>query len=406
MEDIWGAIKYFSYKLLLDVNEARRQAAEFRRQIKNEPTPSRRLIAVLYFSIFKVPRWVLASSVGATIVTLLGVWAGILGSVYSTEIGASWPLGSGTSPNPERVHQFYWFLIVFTILYITRKTLVESSLRRREEKLVTVLQTMPPAGTLFRFEQVFKVTSKAVHAGLEELSRYEGDEKKEYLEQLIRIVLQAILNLAHAFDGQPRCRYAANVMIFRASSDIGASEIDRITSITKFISNETDIYKLKGILELRTPLSTTTDDAESPQMDESLLEMALPVPKELVSQTNGLYNCLPGAPLAFMTLTGQIVEDTLDLWDWVSENCNLPPETADQIQQYFQSDIGQRIRSIFSYAILEAEGKPIGVINIHSDRPRLFNVSVERSEQFQALSVPLLQLLVICLTRLIPGEAQ
>ena len=107
-----------------------------------------------------------------------------------------------------------------------------------------------------------------------------------------------------------------------------------------------------------------------------------------------------------MTLSGQIVEDTLDLWDWVSANCNLPPETADQIQQYFQSTTGQRIRSIFSYAILNAAGKPIGVLNIHSDRPKLFNVSVERSEQFQALSVPLLQLLVNCLNVLIPGELE
>jgi len=140
-------------------------------------------------------------------VTLLGLLAGVLGSVYSADIGRAFPFSwiGGTVPWPPGL---FWGAAIFTALFFflrqgatdAARRESEENLGRRSDELVKLIRTLPPGGFLSTFQRLYWHCSDV----LTDVLNVPADELPgESVERAIRIVLGEVAALAHDFDGRP-----------------------------------------------------------------------------------------------------------------------------------------------------------------------------------------------------------
>lgn len=244
----------------------------------------------------------------AALVTFLSLVAGLLGSVYSSDIKNAFPLYLGRAPGgfgPISLHALLFWIaaILAALLFFFLQFSSELSRKASEQKLIeqstilaNVLRTLPPPEFLREFSEIYRRCNAAL---AEVLKEPESSLKRESVEYAIRLVLIGVATLAQNFDGaEPGEIYGANIMCFQSLVESDAFEVSRIRSHLKFVEPELDLKALRGVLELDLSLSTTTDgDAAEP--DPGLKELALPIPK-VTKGAEQKWRVLPGAPMAFL----------------------------------------------------------------------------------------------------------
>jgi hypothetical protein len=320
---------------------------------------------------------VFRGAVYATLVTLLAVIAGVLGSVYSREIGSAFPLYWGPYDSFS-VHAlaFWGTLVAFALLFFFRQAATD----RARQQFVDLIRTLPPAGFLSEFDRILRECEEAVTAVLGEPT-----QTTEALERAIRVVLDGVVTLAALFDGRPYgVTYAANVMLFRETRELPETEILDLKNRLQFLEPAVDIRALDGVLNLQLSLSTTTATRE-PEPDLNLKPLSLPIPSSIRSADGRRSRLLPGAPLAFVTGNMELYTDTSTLGKWCRTYGDFSESVCGAVEAYFGSPTGMRIRSFASFPL--AGERETGVINIHRNRPGLLGEK-EPAKQFWPLMHP------------------
>lgn len=313
----------------------------------------------------------------ATLVTILAVIAGVLGSVYSKEIGNAFPFywGPYDSLSPHALG-FWSTLVTFALLFFFRQAATD----RARQQLVDLLRTLPPADFLSEFDRVLSACEEAAATVLRD-----SVGTTEAVERAIRVVLDGVVTLAALFDGRPYgVTYAANIMLFQETSSLPEPDMVRLKERLKFLDPEIDARALYGVLDLQRPLSTTTGTRE-PEADGDLQPLALPIPASIRSGDGRRWRLLPGAPLAFVRGSMELYTDTSTLGEWCRTYGDFSGTVCGAVEAYFGSPTGMRIRSFVSFPL--ARAREIGVVNIHRDQPGLL-AEKEPAKQFWPLMHP------------------
>jgi hypothetical protein len=313
----------------------------------------------------------------ATLVTLLAVIAGVLGSVYSSQIGRSFPLYWGPYDSFSlKVLLFWSTLVAFALLFFFRQAATDKA----RQQLIELIRTLPPADFLSEFDRVLGECEQAV-----EQVRKGSSQSADAIEGAIRVVLDGIVTLAALFDGRPYgVTYAANIMLFEETRSLAQEELERLMERLRFREPVLDPCALRGVLNLQLSLSTTTATTAA-EPDENLQPLALPIPPSSRSEDGRRWRLLPGAPLAFVTGNMELFTDTSTLGEWCRKYGDFSPTVCAEVEAYFGSSTGMRIRSFLSFPLADAD--KIGVVNIHRDQPGLLGER-EPAKQFLPLMRP------------------
>ena len=238
-----------------------------------------------------------------TIITLLIIFIGLFGSLYSDEIKSVVPFQWGTWNGWESFHfhpriLFFWVVTIFVGgLYFFREWEVDSYDSQLRKELVSQIQTLPPAEFLQEFADTYDEGEAMYEKALQ--SKNVDDTKK-----IIRGLLTCICQLTEKFDSPKQHtqmeRYAANIMLFIDASSADKELSEQIQPRIKFIDQEVLFQTLKGALDLRKDLSTHSE-AQQSEEDMALEAFALPIPHAETTNIDGKnkYRVLPGAPLAY-----------------------------------------------------------------------------------------------------------
>lgn len=339
--------------------------------------------------------------------SIVGVLAGLLGAIY-----AGGPGGLEKSPPftwlpvNEHVVWFWALVIVFALLFGLTAWAPASAaseeigeLRKIQENLERIIRTLPPDGFLNRFE-TYCNNSFLVAAQTSGRKTKEDD-----IISAVQVVLASVLYLAREFDGGgPRTVYSANVMLYHDAAALGRSNPDKLEELQrelKFFEQNAGAESLAGLLELRPEFSMKLAAKGSAELDTgSTSVIVLPVP----AQRNDGHKVtfLPGAPEAFCSEIGYAgYEDTSTLATWCRSNSALRPKVADDIERYFgQSGPGAAIKSFTSLAFgkpsvgeKEAGNRPVGILNLHSNRTEFLGEARRGRDLFVPLIAPLRLLL-------------
>lgn len=323
--------------------------------------------------LFESPLW-------PTLITLLTLMAGILGSVYTDEIKKSFPF-AWTYDFKNFVWSWqsfsFWLSgLAASLVFFFRQQADDASRREAHNQLVEqakklqeAVETLPPPHFLKHFSKLLFVadqTSKAAFAPSQ--LKATKDECALYIRTLLRSV--AVLAQRYDGDDSEATTYAANIMIFRPVNEIKPEEIKEVESRLIFAIPEITVTKLRGVLELMPELSTTAtseDYAPDPKMER----IALPIPIE--GKFGDKFRLLPGAPLAFVDEESDCYSDTSDIVDWCRNEGAFPEEVNAVIGKFFKG--ASHIQSFISIPMYQNSGdpneKPFAVLNIHCNRPGL-----------------------------------
>lgn len=338
------------------------------------------------------------TSAYAAVVTLLGLFAGLLGSLYADDIKAAFPFVIGNGPVSRPATLFWSAALTTTVLFFfgqrageaDRKE-SETRLDQRSAELSRLVRTLPPSDFLSTFRKIFWDCGNAL---VETVNSPPDELTADAIEGAIRIVLFGVATLAQKFDAaSPDVVYASNIMLFRPAHTLSGSEAENVRSFLKFVPAETDLRALRGVLVLKPKLSTTTASGTPPGGDESLIPLALPVPIEIRDERTGRWKALPGAPLAFSTGGLEAYADTLTLGDWCRRDGDFPESTAAAVDEYFRSNRARLVRSFISVAVKPLQGDAIGVLNIHRNERGLLGEK-EPVQQFAPLVSPFIFVLI------------
>jgi hypothetical protein len=338
------------------------------------------------------------TSAYAAVVTLLGLFAGLLGSLYADDIKAAFPFVIGNGPVSRPAALFWIAALATTLMFFFGQRAAEAERKESETRLdlrsaelSRLIRTLPPSDFLSTFRKIFwdcgNALVETVNSAPEELTR-------EAIEGAIRIVLFGVATLAQKFDAAaPDVVYAANIMLFRPAINLSGNDGEKVRANLRFLPTETDLRALRGVLILERTLSTTTASGSPPGADDSLTPLALPVPTEIRDQQTGRWKALPGAPMAFSTGGLEAYVDTLTLGAWCRREGDFPESIAAGIDEYFRSNRAQSVRSFISIAIKPLRGDAIGVLNIHRNQPGLLEEK-EPVQQFAPLVSPFVFVLI------------
>ena len=305
-------------------------------------------------------------------VTLVSLFAGLLGTLYADDIKGAFPfvLGWGSVSWPAL---WFWFSagLATSMFFVAQRASEaaragsQAELIERTEELSTLVRTLPPADFLLTFQQIFWDCSVALSGILETLQTQLSIAE---VQGAIRLVLAGVATLAQKFDGAgPEIIYAANIMLFRPSDELAGEQIQILKSNLRFSPAETDLTALRGLLTLETALSTTTQSSAPQEPDKDLIPLALAIPK-MFQTPQGRWRVLPGAPMAFCTGKLAAYVDTHTLHTWCEEEGDFPQSIAAQIEEYFKSERAQRARSFISIPLKAFEGETVGILNIHRNQ--------------------------------------
>lgn len=326
----------------------------------------------------------------AVVLTILGVVAGLFGSVYSSELKTSFPLNlfkSVDSTIPEAA-LFWLALIVVAFLFFGRQWATDQMTKSAQNNLIAqsdtlqeLIKTLPPQGFLNRFSERFSLCYGLTHSIVAD----ESSVTIEEIEKVIRVILSSIVHLAREFDGQPNgVRYAANIMIYTDLRNVESKTLESYSANLLFFDRAPST--LQGVLAMEPTLSAAGDLTQG-AADPFIEKFFLPVDSKEVSP-QGKLRQLPGAPLAFWQKEGALhYEDATTLGDWCRKNGDFPESVSTAIDSYFRSEKAQRIKSFVSMPIPSAlnSDQPLGVLNIHRS-----SVNMLRGQEAFRLFFPLL----------------
>lgn len=365
--------------------------------------------------------------------TLLVVITGISGSLYSKEIKLSisnsydyivslfiknFDASQHALPGNVVANTFWILLLLVSLMYYFKhrhernqqNQLAVQTLTaiKQNDRLQDIIRTLPPKRFLQKFATIYDASHAAAwmpfDPGLEASLR----EKIELIDHAIRVILNSVGKLVAIFveDDKTSDRYfAVNVMLFHNISDFDDKQLERMREHILFLDDNADIKKNYGLLELIYNYSTSTK-TETPEPDTELREFYLPIPDpafsdELSTDDNKkLPRYLPGAPEAFVQKKLSTTEDTHELASWCKK-ADFTPSVCDKVKRYFESKEAQNVRSFASLPLMESiksldddsnELCPIGVLNIHSNKPGLIGAE-EPSTLFFLLMQPFLCLI-------------
>ena len=302
--------------------------------------------------------------------------------------------------------------VAFICVFCARELAISERVIQKEGSLFDAIRTMPPPNLM----DIFSVVIRNSRAYREDLLRLKASanttpkvllsasstpsnkvgEERTY-KGAIRLALQGLCGLAKQFQyGSDGTRYAANIMLYRDFSEItDPAEFDKIFEKIKRFTDVNSVEcmrsEIQGVLELILDLTASSDDTSSGVDDRLTDPIVLPIPKVHLSDKNGKFRVIPGAPRAFIG-NPQMLFDThriLEEYD-LGKAHEITRGVFENLSNYFNDEQGRDSRSIFSIAISDrASGNRLGVINIHSDAKRLF-VNDEILEQYKSLIWPII----------------
>ena len=184
----------------------------------------------------------------AVIVTILGVIAGLFGSLYSNQIKENLKRPIETLGLDISVPALFWPILgFFAFMFFGRqwatdeKTVnAQANLIQKTSDLEKFIKTLPPQGFLTRFSELYALCNWATRSALEAQPK-----TIEIIDSAIRFIMQSVVHLANAFDGQPDgARYAANIMIYFPQGDL--SEATKNELRAKLLFCDRDPNQLAG----------------------------------------------------------------------------------------------------------------------------------------------------------------
>ena len=343
----------------------------------------------------------LSTPAAAVLVTTMVILTGGLWSIYADVVRHAWPFAWHARGQISWTAVAAWvsLLVTSTIFFFRqrvedkRRAEAQQELVDRAAELRRLIVTMPPANFVDSFVELFEQSNAIMTVALGEPDP--PFERKSVIHA-VRVVLNAIASLADVYDGdRSSTRYAANIMRYVPSDSLTEQQAAEIEKRMKFCEKGTSVRKLRGVLDVQSELSASTESNGAP--DSRLSELALPVPHELKS-ADGKFKVLPGAPLAFMTNRPDIHVNFAGLRHWCEREGDFPQSVLNELTQYLDGK-SSHMKSFISLPLAQPSnaGHPIAILNIHCDNDALLRREPESVAQFVMIIKPLQG----CLTRLL-----
>lgn len=345
------------------------------------------------------------SALYATVVTTLGLLAGLWGSLYSSEIRSAWPFQSGPYQGVSAHALFFWSLVLSaTFLFFLGQVLVERARRQAEQeltkrsgKLEELIRTQPPEEFLSLCADLYKTCFAT-----QDVFNYSHGLRSEPEEvaQSVRFVLRTFVILAQSFDRAPNLRYAANVMLFRDAQQLTPAARTEIKQRLRFCDQEIGIENLRGVLDLRCDLSTVSLSSNA-DSDPDLKPLALPVPRQdhpgkvFPGEAEYRSRLLPGAPRAFYKGKMECYLDTSTLRAWCERHGDFSPGIQQDLDDYFRNHaMGIHVKSFVSIPLWnpQLENEVMGVLNLHRDEIGILKAEPLARQFFQVVTPNVLTL--------------
>jgi hypothetical protein len=294
------------------------------------------------------------SPIYAAIVSLLGLVAGLLGSLYTDQIKTVFPFTLAHAPISGPAVAFWSTAALATLLFFFAQTASEAQRREaerqldtRSKELLTTIRSLPPSDFLSTFRKVFEDCSAAL---AEILDQPEAADALA-IESALRVVLAGIAILAQKFDGAPPdLLYGSNIMVFMPSDRFTDRSIQDVRRTLRFSPPEIDLRALRGVLTLDIELSTTTQRGPDRQPDGSLTPLSLPVPHQIRDEQSKRWRVLPGAPMAFCSGNLEAYIDAETVGAWCRQQGDFPESVAAAVDTYFNSSENIEFRLTSSQA--------------------------------------------------------
>lgn len=354
--------------------------------------------------------------------TLMIVGAGLLGSLYASEIKRAFPFYCCDGNKLDQSAVLFWLALSVAGFSIgVRQWAVdcarargERRIRRTSRELVNAVRTMPPTDFLARFGDVYR----ECEASAWDVLTIPESSSDEELVRSIKRVLRGFAALTRDFDdSKPEKMYAANIMVFLKADQLTIKQRAAVKNRLRLSEEEIAVEDLYGVLDLRTELSATTLDSSPDDCDASLVPLALILPmKPLVPSRNShqqKWRILPGAPIAFVLKEADAYSDTAELGRWCEEYGDFTDTVRDLVDSYFSPKTPPMVRSFISLPIVWGEGEdedphevPLAVLNIHRDEPNLLKEDGEPVRHFVGVTRPLRLLLMRLLSELHRRESK
>lgn len=314
----------------------------------------------------------------ATIVTVMLFMAAFYASLYTTEIKSAFPVYGfpdywnydWNGLNSFAV-KFWILLIVSSLLFLVnqratnkQREVSENNLIERTNKLEQLIRTLPPEDFLGLF---YDIHSRCYKALSDIIRAYNFGDKDLNLELYIRFFLYNILAVIKRFEANPTNPiFAANIMLFHRVDSFDTDSFEKLRAKLRFIQPDVDLMSNDGFLLMRCDLSATSE-SEDLTPDESINDIAFPIPKVRQSVNGTRSRVLPGAPFAFCENTIVTYGNTQDLTNWCRQYGDFPESIIGEIDDYFRNE-GRNIKSFASIPLSSTNsGDLFGVLNIHSN---------------------------------------
>jgi hypothetical protein len=275
--------------------------------------------------------------------------------------------------NELETHNWRWmapFLVVTGVLAVVeileakdarteldqaRKELevVRHRLNRQRERGSSMSRLMgvviPPLIKLEKLTEMvaeLKKQGKSSPAEIDELVKAGIESADAHIKQLLVAVEEEV----RAFWDLPENSIKSNLMIAYRISACSPDALTRLSDIVDFCGFGRELKNYHTVLEL------TIWGTPDPQIPP----LAIPVEDPTVEGSEK--RLIPGAPMAFALKEDTVVHDTQKILSFVPEK--LDQQVRDRLVEYFS---GKRVRS-FVCLTLKEDARPIGVLNIQSDR--------------------------------------
>lgn len=318
------------------------------------------------------------------LVALIGAFAGLWVSVYSTELKNSFARiakdhSFAQAGEPHVLVAAGLFVGFFVVFAAQQFVQTRASARAQREliqetdtlrKMVAELKTMPSAEFLRSF--------KDSYGSVQELQLFTklSDAGNVDHVTMIQSLLRIIATLAQRYDKRrDNVSYSANVMVYWDNTQLqkmtGTPEATRLLDATMFADSRDEYFTSgSGLLELIPNLAASADGVQ-----HSPLELlVLPVSSAPVVRLSGgdRFNVLPGAPFAISI--GQFAHyDSIEtMLKWCRDEADISIRVREQLQAYFHTGKGKDVRSFLSIP-LTISGARVGVVNVQASAPRMLD---------------------------------
>jgi len=340
-----------------------------------------------------------------TLANVLGVFAGLLGTLYTDDIRAAFPF-EWAPGGTLSVHAlvFWSCFLIFAFTFVSRESAVEKGRIESERRLDQTIRTMPPRGFVAEFARYYEQCFKAVRA-LEKAP----EAKRNQVVEVIRLILWSIASLARKYDAALDATYGANLMFYFESPRKWAEYSGGDISGLKMLFVEPEIaFERMPVLVLANDLAAADFDGATAGNTDGFVErldtVALPVISDgSARSTDGKrWRLLPGAPLAFFEQKPNAYNDTSEIGKWCRERGDFSESICQQVERYFSSPVArQAMRSFASLPVTSRlDNVRLGVLNLHSSRANLL-FGEGAPSQFFPLTQPFIAMLADLVAQLL-----